>query len=214
MKNVLVVGLGRFGLGIAKKLREMGYDVLAVDRQEERAHAALPYVTDIQIGDSTSPEFLDTLEVPGFDCCFVAISDDFQSVMETTALLREKGAKFIISRAARDIQKKLLLSIGADRVVYPEGQLAEWAAVCYTSEQILNYTALGIDCALYEVRIPADWMEKTIGELDIPGRHRLRLIGVKKEGEVHAELSPDSVLSQGMTLLLMGRNEDIHKLFG
>ena len=61
MKNVLVVGLGRFGLGIAKKLREMGYDVLAVDRQEERAHAALPYVTDIQIGDSTSPEFLDTL---------------------------------------------------------------------------------------------------------------------------------------------------------
>ena len=124
MKSILLIGLGRFGRHMAGKLRELHHEVLAVDKDEERVNDALDLVTHAQIGDSTNPAFIASLGVRNFDMCVVAIGDDFQSSLETTALLKDQGAPYVLARAARDVHAKFLLRNGADDVVYPERQSA------------------------------------------------------------------------------------------
>ena len=124
MKNVLLIGLGRFGRHMAMDLNRLGHQVMAVDLNEERINDILPYVTNAQIGDSTNEQFIRSLGVNNYDLCIVAIGNNFQSSLETTSLLKELGAQKVISRAERDVQAKFLLRNGADNVVYPEKQVA------------------------------------------------------------------------------------------
>ena len=139
MKTILLIGLGRFGRHVAMKLNELNHQVMAVDKVEERVDAILPYVTSAQIGDSTSDAFIKSLGVRNFDVCIVAIGDSFQSSLETTSLLKEMGAKKVVARATRDVHAKFLLRNGADEVVYPEKQIANWTAIRYSSDHIFFF---------------------------------------------------------------------------
>ena len=138
MKNVLLIGLGRFGRHIAMQLNQLGHEVMAVDWKEERVDKVLSFVTNAQIGDSTNAEFLQSLGIGNYDICFVTIGDSFQNSLETTSLLKELGAKCVVSRAERDVQVKFLLRNGADNVVYPEKQMAKWAAIRFTADHIFD----------------------------------------------------------------------------
>ena len=149
MKTILLIGLGRFGRHIAMKLNELNHQVMVVDKDEDRVNAVLPFVTNAQIGDSTSEEFLASLGVRNFDVCIVAIGDNFQSSLETASLLKELGAQKVVARASRDVQAKFLLRNGADEVVYPEKQMAIWTAIRYSSDHIYDYIALGDDRAIF-----------------------------------------------------------------
>ena len=142
MKSILLIGLGRFGKHIALHLNHLGHQVMAVDTSEERVEAVLPLVTNAQIGDSTNADFLESLGVRNYDVCIVAIGNNFQSSLETTSLLSELGARFVVSRAATDVQEKFLLRNGANEVVYPEKQLAKWTAIRYSANHILDYIEL------------------------------------------------------------------------
>ena len=139
MKSILLIGLGRFGRHVAMKLNELNHQVMAIDTNEKRVNEVLPYVTGAQIGDSTDEAFLSTLGVRDFDLCIVAIGDNFQSSLETTSLLKELGAKYVVSRASRDVHAKFLLKNGADNVVYPEKQLAAGTAIRYNADNISDY---------------------------------------------------------------------------
>ena len=124
MKTVLIIGLGRFGSTMAMKLHELGHEVMAIDTSEDRINAVLPYVTSAQIGDCANEQYMNSLGIRNFDVCVVAIGDNFQSSLEITSLLKDLGAKFVLSRASRDIHAKFLLRNGADQVVYPEKEMA------------------------------------------------------------------------------------------
>ena len=151
MKSFLLVGLGRFGRHIAMELNEQGHQIMAVDENEDRVNEVLDIVTNAQIGDSTNADFLKALGVRNFDVCIVAISGDFQSSLETTSLLKELGAQLVVSRAERDVQAKFLLRNGADEILYPEKQLAKWAAVRYGSNHLVDYIELDANNAIMEV---------------------------------------------------------------
>lgn len=213
MKSILLIGLGRFGRHIAIQLNELGHEVLAVDHVEERVDAALPYVTNAQIGDSTKEEFLQSLGVGNFDVCIVAIGNDFQSSLETTSLLKELGAKLVVSRAARDVQAKFLLRNGADEVVYPEKQLAKWTAIRYSADHILDYIDLDGEHAIFEIPIPQDWPGRTVGQIDIRKKYGINIMGVKKEGQLDLAVRSDTVLTEDMTLLVLGRYRELQKCF-
>ena len=114
MKSILLIGLGRFGRHIAIKLDELHHQVMAVDKEDTRVDAVLPFVTNAQIGDATNEDFLSSLGVGNFDVCIVAIGDDFQNSLEVTSLLKELGARMVVSRASRDVHAKFLLRNGAD----------------------------------------------------------------------------------------------------
>ena len=213
MKSILLIGLGRFGRHIAMHLNELGHQVMAVDKVEERVAAVLPYVTNAQIGDSTNGEFLESLGIRNFDVCIVAIGNDFQSSLETTSLLKELGGKLVVSRAARDVQAKFLLRNGADEVVYPEKQLAKWTAIRYSADHILDYIELDGDHAMFEVQIPKEWLNRTVGQLDIRKKYNINIMGIKKNGKLYLSITPDTVLMEGESMLVLGQYKDLQKCF-
>ena len=213
MKNILLIGLGRFGLNAAKKLRELDHEVLAVDENEERVNDAMPYVTEARIGDCTRAEFLKSLDVPRFDLGIVAIGDDFQSSLEITSLLKDFGAKKVVSRACNDVQGKFLLRNGADNIVYPERQLAHWTAIRYASDNLSDYIELGDDSGIFEVTPPAAWTGKTVGDIDIRKRFGVNILAIKKDGKMSLAVNCNSVLEEGIHLLVLGAFKDVRKCF-
>ena len=213
MKSVLLIGLGKFGKYIAKELQNLGHEIMAIDDDEEKVNDVMEYVTNAQIGDSTKEEFLRTIGVRNFDVCIVTISEDFQSSLETTALLKEMGAKMVVSRAERDGQEKLLLRNGADEVVYPEKQLAKWAAIRYTADHILDYISLDDEHAIFEVDVPRKWIGQTVGQVDIRKKYGINIMGVKRDGELNLSVSPDTYLDEGDAVLVLGKYKNLQKCF-
>lgn len=213
MKSVLLIGLGRFGRHIAMKLDEFHHQVMAIDIKEDRVNTILPYVTNAQIGDSTNEEFMESLGVRNFDVCIVAIGDNFQSSLETTSLLKELGAKFVVSRAARDVHAKFLLRNGADDVVYPEKQLAVWTAIRYSADHISDYIELDEEHAIFEILIPKDWIGKTVGELDIRNKHNINIMAFKCDGIMNLSIRSDTEIPAHDTMLVLGNIRDIQKCF-
>ncbi len=212
MNSFLVLGLGRFGRHIAKKLAEQDGEVLAVDIREERVNACMKFVTDAQIGDCTDPDFIDSLGVRNFDMVIVAIGDDFQSSLETTALVKEKGAKHVFARANRDIHKKFLLRNGADSVIYPEKETAERLAVKLGSNHILDYFRLDDDYSIYEITVPRSWEGKTILEKNVRQKYNISIIAIKYKDRFMPVFSPNHVFERDQTLLVMGDEESVMKI--
>lgn len=213
MKNILLVGVGRFGRHIAAQLAQLGHQVMAIDTSEERINDVLPFVTNAQIGDSTNAEFLRSLGIGNYDVCIVTISGNFQNSLETTSLLKEMGAKCVVSRAERDVQAKFLLRNGADHVVYPEKQVAKWTAIRYSSNHIFDYIEIDDQHAIFEVEVPEAWVGRSIGELDIRRRFGINILGIKHSGKTDVSVTPDTILSKDITILALGEYKQLQKCF-
>lgn len=213
MKSILLIGVGRFGKHIALQLNQLGHQVMAVDIVEERINDILPFVTNAQIGDSTNVDFLNSLGVRNFDVCIVTIGSDFQSSLETTSSLKELGAGLVVSRAERDVHAKFLLRNGADEVLYPEKQLAKWAAIRYASNHILDYIELDDTHSIFEVSVPKDWIGLSIGEIDIRKKYNVNIMAIKKNGVMKMSITPDTLLSEDITMLVLGEYKTLQKCF-
>ena len=213
MKSILLIGLGRFGRHIAIKLDELNHQVMAVDNNESRVEAVLPYVRNAQIGDATNEDFIRSLGVRNFYVCIVAIGDNFQSSLETTSLLKELGAKMVVSRAARDVHAKFLLRNGADEVVYPEKQLASWTAIRYSADHIFDYVELDEEHGIFEISIPDAWIGKTVGELDIRKKYNVNIMALRCNGVLDMNIASETLLGDDQTMLVLGNIKNIQKQF-
>ncbi len=212
MKSILVIGLGRFGRHMAMKLIEEGNDVLAIEYNTEIADKIADSLPNIQIGDATDEHFISTLGVNNFDICVVAIGDNFQSALETTVLLKDYGAKFILARASRDVHRKLLLRNGADHVVYAEREVAERLAVKFGAKNIFDYIELTHDIAIYEIAVPPSWYGKSIIEKAIRSKYHISILAIKKEGRIYPLPSPEHIFTSDETLMVMGSPENIREV--
>ena len=213
MKSILLIGLGRFGRHIAIKLDELHHQVMAVDKEDTRVDAVLPFVTNAQIGDATNEAFLSSLGVGNFDVCIVAIGDNFQNSLEVTSLLKELGAKMVVSRAARDVHAKFLLRNGADEIVYPERQVADMVAIRYSADHIFDYIELDEEHAIFEISIPEEWIGKTIGQLDIRKKYNINIMALKTNDIMNLKISSDTQLLKDSTMLVLGETKHIQKCF-
>ena len=213
MKNILLVGAGRFGRHIAMQLSQLEHQIMTVDANEERINDVLPFTTIALIGDSTNAEFLRSLGIRNFDVCIVTISSNFQNSLETTSLLKELGAKCVVSRAERDVQAKFLLRNGADHVIYPEKQMAKWAAIRYTSNHIFDYIEIDQQHAIFEVEVPEGWIGKSVGELDIRRKFGINILGIKHAGKTDVSIMPDTILSSDVSILVLGEYKMLQKCF-
>ena len=213
MKSILLIGLNNFGILLAKQFNALGHQVMAVDKEEERVNAVLPFVTNAQIGDSTNGAFLQSLGVSDYDVCIVTISSDFQVSLETTSLLKELGGRMVVSLAKRDVQAKFLLRNGADEILNPEKQIAEWAAIRYASDNILEYIKLDAEHAIFEMKLPQSWIGMTVGQIDIRKKYGINIVAVKENGRMNLSVLPDTVLDRGTTMLVLGENRAIQKCF-
>lgn len=209
MKSVLLIGLGRFGRHMAGKLIEEGNEVLAVDINEERVNDIMDMVTDAQIGDTTNEHFVESLGVGNFDLCVVAIGDNFQSSLETTALLKDYGAPFVLARANRDVHAKFLLRNGADKVVYPEKEMAQRMAVKYGNDNIFDYIELTEEYSIYEIPVPPSWIGKSIIEKEVRNRYHISILATKEGNQLNPLPRADYVFQGRETLIVMGHFKDV-----
>ncbi len=212
MKSFLVLGMGAFGKFLAQRLLELKNDVMIMDKDEKIIGELSSIFTNAQIGDCTNEKVLRSLGVEDFDACFVAMDEDFQSSLITTALLNDLGAKKVVSKSSREIQSKLLLRNGADEVIYPEKDIATKVAMKYSTNNVLDFVQLSQDFAIFEAPIPIDWAGKSITELDIRRRHNVNIIAIKTNDTVTPSPSPDYVFTFGDHIFVMGKQTDVGKL--
>lgn len=213
MKSVLLIGLGKFGENIAKKLDDMHHEVLGIDKSEEKVNRCLPYLTDAKISNSDDEAFLKSLDVEKFDVCIVTIRENFEDSLQTTSLLKELGARLVVSCASNEVHEKFLLRNGADHVIYPERQLASWTAICYTSEHIHDYIRLDDNAAIFEVNVPKKWNDKTVGEVNVRKKYSISILAFRKNGTLNMNITPETVFDANDTILVIGSGKDINKCF-
>jgi trk system potassium uptake protein TrkA len=211
MKSILIIGLGRFGRHMAKKFCEQNNDVMAIDINEERINNVLSVVTNALIGDATNEQFMETIGVRDFDLCVVAIGDNFQSSLETTALLKDLGAKFILARASRDVHAKFLLRNGADDVIYTEKETAERLAVKYGSDNIFNYIELNDEYSIYEIAVPSSWLNKSILKVNVRSKYGISILATKQGNNIYPLPKPEHVFTDSESLMILGKNEDVSR---
>lgn len=211
MKSILIIGLGRFGRHMAKKFSEQNNDIMAIDINEERINNVLSVVTNALIGDATNEQFMETIGVRDFDLCVVAIGDNFQSSLETTALLKDLGAKFVLARASRDVHAKFLLRNGADDVIYTEKETAERLAVKYGSDNIFNYIELNDEYSIYEIAVPSSWLNKSILKVNVRSKYGISILATKQGNNIYPLPKPEHVFTDSESLMILGKNEDVSR---
>lgn len=194
---------------MAKKFSEQNNDVMAIDINEERINNVLSVVTNALIGDATNEQFMETIGVRDFDLCVVAIGDNFQSSLETTALLKDLGAKFVLARASRDVHAKFLLRNGADDVIYTEKETAERLAVKYGSDNIFNYIELNDEYSIYEIAVPSSWLNKSILKVNVRSKYGISILATKQGNNIYPLPKPEHVFTDSESLMILGKNEDV-----
>ena len=212
MKSFLLIGMGLFGHHLCQFLAKSECEIMVVDRNEKNIEDLLPYVVSAKIGDCTDLEVLKTLDVPSFDVCFVCIGENFQNSLEITSLLKDCGAKRVVSKAERDIQEKFLLRNGADAVIYPERDSARRCAVSESSEHIFDYIKLGRDCSIFEIDMQDRWVGKTVRELNFRVKYNLAVLATKTGDEVKPVITGERRFEAGEHLIVLGRIEDVRRL--
>lgn len=212
MKSVLIIGAGNFGSMLARQMNEQGYEIMIVDVREALINAVMPYVTDAQIGDCTDALFLRSLGVDNYDLCVVTICESFQTSLQTTSLLKELGARQVISRAKNEVQEKFLLRNGADEVVYPEKQIALRLATKYASDKILDFLQFDGGYSIYEMAVPETWFGKTLLELDLRRKYNINLISLRRGGQVSIP-KPDHIFRADDVVYAVGELKQINRCF-
>lgn len=212
MKSILIIGLGRFGHHLCKNLVKMGNQVMIVDEKESAMEDLLFLATSAKIGDCTSEKVLKSLNVQKFDICFVCIGTNFQSSLEITSLLKEMGAKYVISKANRDIHAKFLLRNGADEVIYPERDIAEKLAIRHSTKHIYDYVEVSGEYSIYEIPPLNEWIDKSIRELDIRRKYHINILGIKENDKMNLMPEADYVFKENEHIMVIGKMDDLNNV--
>ena len=212
MKTYCVIGLGRFGTAVARKLYELGNEVLVVDENQELIQRIANDVTHAVVADARDEQVLKTIGVQNYDCCIVAIGDDLASSILITLVLKGLNVPRVICKANDEVHKKALEKIGADRVVFPEQEMALRLARNLANGDILNFIELSEEYSIMECRCPRQWQGKSIRELDVRARHRLNIIAIRRGGGMTISPGGEYALQEEDELVVLGRNEDIREV--
>ncbi len=211
-KQFVIVGLGRFGRTLAETLYEKGEDVLAIDLDEERVEDIRNSVTHSVQADAMDMEALRELGVRDFDVAVVTIGTDIKASGMATMLMKEVGVKYVIAKAHDEIHGRMLQKLGADKVIFPERDMGRRVAHNLISGNILDFIELSPDYSMVEIQSPAEWDGRTLRELDLRNRMHLNVIAIKRNGEVNAALTPETMIHVDDRMLVMATEDTVRKL--
>ncbi|MDE6585495.1 MAG: TrkA family potassium uptake protein [Clostridia bacterium] len=209
MKSILLIGVGQFGQILGEKLVNMGNEVMIVDKDEDVVNLLAPKYTGAVIANCMNVENLRTLDVPSYDVCIVTIADDFQSSLEITSLLKDLGAKYVVSKANTDIQKKFLFHVGADEVIYPNRDIAEKLAVKINSQNVYDYIELDSEFSIFEIAVPSKWVGKSIMEANPRAKYDINILTIKKGNKIMPAPTAATVFETGDKMVVFGNTEKI-----
>ncbi len=212
MKSILIIGMGKFGTQLGSKLMELGNEVMIVDKDEAIIDELAPHFTEALIGDCSNDGVLKSIGVNNFDICVVAIGDDFQSSLEITSRIKELGAKYVISKAEKEVQAKFLLRNGADEIVYPERDIALKLAIKCNAQNVFDFIEITSDYAIFEIAVPKKWSGNSVIDLNVRSKYNINIIAIKDGASVNPVFDPNYVFSGSEHLIVLGNSKDIYKL--
>lgn len=208
-KSFAIIGLGRFGGSIVHELVEQGMDVLAIDIKEERVNEFLTIATHAVIGDTTDEKVLKSLGISNFDHVIVAIGDDIQASILTTIILKELGVKDVTAKALSDYHEKVLVKIGADRVVHPERDMGKRLANNMASNNVLDYLELSDQHSIVEIVARKPLAGNSIIDLDIRAKYGITIVAIKRGNDVIVSPMASEVIMENDILIVIGADSDI-----
>ena len=214
MKMFVVIGLGRFGTAVALELSKQGHEVLAIDTNEAAIQAIAGHVTHAAAGNAADPAVLKTLGVRNCDCAILAAAQDVGESALITLSLKEMGVPKVVCKAKDATHKKVLERMGADRVIIPEQESGIKVAQGLARSNILNFIELSEEHGIVEVELPADWIGKTLLELNVRAQYDVTVIAVHQKGTEKMTVAPGAsyVFRENDTAVVLGRYEDINHL--
>lgn len=211
-KQFAVIGLGRFGMSVAKTLTELGNDVLAIDKDEAKIQDISDKVTHAVQLDATDEYALRTLGIRNFDVAVVTVGENVQASIMITLILKEAGVKYIICKGVTDIHKKVLLKIGADRVVLPEKDMGIRVAHNLVSSNLLDFIELSPDYSIMEMEVPEAWVGKKIKDLDVRANYGINIMAIKNGDNINISPSADDVIDDNSIIVSVGSNDDLQEM--
>lgn len=224
-KQFLVIGLGSFGMSIAKALSARGSDVLVIDKDKEKIEEISPFVAQAVEGEATDEKLLKSFDLKDFDAAIIAIGENFQASVLLTLLLKERGVKNIYVKVISDLHERIVTKIGADRIISPEEDTAKKIVEQLVSPQILEKIKISDEYDLVEIIAPKRFVNKSLKQLNLRAQYSINVIAIKKkipiltdggESDIKETLEvspgPNSEINEGDILLVIGKKNDIEKL--
>ena len=214
MKNILILGLGRFAAAMVKPLYELGNQVVVCDTNEENISRVIEYTAGAKIGDCTNEKFIASLGVENFDIVFVTIGENIQSSLVAVTLVKDYGAKCVYAKAGSEMHEKLLLRLGADKVIFPERDAGERVASICGRNSVFDCIELMENHAIFEIAVPREWVGKSIKELNVRANYGANILGVKSDASdtLNPNVSPDLVFGEESSVMIMGEISRLKKL--
>lgn len=211
-KQFVVIGLGRFGISVAKTLYESGHEVLAIDKNEDLIQEVSDNVTHAVQMDATDENALRTIGIRNFDVAVITIGSNIQSSVMVTLIVKELGVKYIIAKAHNDLHAKVLYKIGADRVVQPEKDMGVRVGHNLVSSNILDYIELSPDYSIIEIEAPQMWWGKSIKELNVRSNYGINIMAIKKDNEVNISPDAEDIIEKNFIIVSIGSIDDLSRL--
>ena len=211
-RQVVVIGLGRFGSAVATTLHELGYEVLAIDTDGQLVQELLPNVTHAVQASGADREAMTEIGVRDFDAAVVAISSNIEVSILTTLNLKELGMPYVISKASNDRHARILSLIGANRVIFPERETGTRLAHGFASRAVLDYMNIGVGYGISRIRPPDSFVGRSLGDLGLRDNYNLTLIAIVRREEVIMHPHGRQTIEPNDELIVAGGDEDLAKL--
>jgi trk system potassium uptake protein TrkA len=210
-KQFVVIGLGRFGGSMVEEFSTLGVEVLAIDKDEENINKISPYATHAVQANAIDEATLNSLGIRNFDHAIVSMGDDIESSILCSLLLKEMGLKKVWVKANNKYHQKVLEKIGVDRIIQPERDMAKRIAHHVVSDKIIDYIELSDNHSIAELYATQKVANRNLMELDIRAKYGCTLIGIQRDGDILLSPAADEVIREGDLMIILGRNEDIHR---
>lgn len=215
MKQIAILGLGRFGRALARTLVEMGHDVMGVDANEAVVEKMAPVLTNCVQADVMDEQTLLSLGVTNFEIVVVGIGNsDMQASIFTTLMLKEMGVEHVVCKVSSNKHARILLKLGADRVVYPERDMGMRFAHSIAQSDVLEFIELSEEYSMMEINAPKYLIGKSLKESDVRSKYNINIVAIKRGKKIMVNPSPDALLEQGDVLLAIGETKALTKLHG
>lgn len=211
-KDFLVIGLGQFGMSVAKTLARQGYGVIAIDKNKEHVQEIAEEVEYAVVGDGTDPQLLETLGLERLDAAVIAVTNDMETSIMATITVKEMGVRKVVVKAINDMHEKIVLKLGADSVVFPERFMGERTAKNLTAGSFVDLVELSPEITIAELAVKKEWIGKSLIDLSFRKDYQINVVAVKEDDKINVSPEPDKPLREGQILVVIGSYKSLGRL--
>lgn len=211
-KGFLVIGLGQFGMNVARTLAKLGCDVIAIDKNEEKVQEIADEVTYAVTGDGASAGLLENLGISNLDVAIIAVTNNMESSIMATIQAKEMGVPMVMVKASNEIHKKIALKVGADRVIFPEKEMGERIAKNLAAYNFVDLVELSSEISIIETPVRDEWVGRSLIDIGFREKYSINIIAVKENGMIDVSPEPSKPLNSNQVLVLIGSYKSLKKI--